>query len=202
VPTTPLREALALAEAEIQAGRPGEALRQGDLLLGSHPRWLDAQRLKAKALVALDRLPEAEKLLDGILACHPEDVDAFCDRAYLAQRKGDPLGALACYRRACELARDNMALRAMHNQLAAQLSRPPYTPSHTGLARLYLRAELFAHAVREWDIALQANPNRLEAPAPRRSAAISCATCPTASSRCCCWSPSRWRPAIWKRRSA
>lgn len=163
MPTTPLREALALADAEIQAGRPGEALRQCDLLLGTHPRWLDAQRLKAKALVALNRLPEAEKLLDGILGCHPEDVDAFCDRAYLAQRKGDPLGALACYRRACELARENASLRAIHNQLAAQLSRPPYTPSHTGLARLYLRAELFAHALREWDSALQANPHRLDA---------------------------------------
>jgi tetratricopeptide (TPR) repeat protein len=163
VATTPLREALQHAEAEINAGRPGEALRSCDQLLGKHPRWLEAQRLRAKALVAIDRLPEAEQLLDGILACHPEDVDAFCDRAYLAQRKGDAIGALACYRRACELARNNGQLRALHNQLAAQLGRPPYTPSHTGLARLYQRAELFAHAVREWDIALQANPKRLDA---------------------------------------
>ncbi len=161
--TTPLREALALAENEINAGRPGEALRQCDLLLGTHPRWLDAQRLKAKALVALDRLAEAEQLLDGILACNPEDVDAFCDRAYLMQRRGEPVGALACYRRACELARDNSQLRAMHNQMARQLGRAPYTPSHTGLARLYLRSELFAHAAREWDVALSANPNRLDA---------------------------------------
>ena len=161
--TTPLREALQLAEFEMNAGRPGEALRSCDQLLGTHPRWLAAQRLKAKALVALNRLPDAEKLLDSVLASHPEDLDAFIDRAYLAQCKHDALGALACYRRACELARDNAALRAIHNQLAVQLGRPPYTPSHTGLARLYQRAELFAHALREWDVALQANPNRLDA---------------------------------------
>ena len=163
MPTTPLREALQLAEFEMNAGRPGEALRSCDQLLGTHPRWLAAQRLKAKALVALNHLPEAEKLLDSVLASHPEDLDAFIDRAYLAQCKHDALGALACYRRACELARDNAALRAIHNQLAAQLGRPPYTPSHTGLARLYQRTELFAHALREWDVALQANPNRLDA---------------------------------------
>lgn len=163
MPTTPLREALQQAEAEINAGRPGEALRSCDQLLGTHPRWLAAQRLRAKSLVALNQLAEAEKLLDGILAAHPEDVEAFIDRAYLAQCKHDLMGALACYRRACELARDNAALRAIHNQLAVQLNRPAYTPSHTGLARLYQRSELFAHALREWDVALQANPNRLDA---------------------------------------
>ncbi|MBA3826048.1 MAG: tetratricopeptide repeat protein, partial [Ktedonobacterales bacterium] len=161
--TTPLREALHGIETEITAGRPGEALRLCDQLLVTHPRWLDAQRLRARALVAVDRLPEAERVLDGILASNPEDGAAFCDRAYLMQRRGELLGALACYRRACELVRNNAGLRAAHNQLAAQLGRPPYTPSHTGLARLYLRAELFAHALREWDIALHANPNRLDA---------------------------------------
>lgn len=163
MPTTPLREALSLAESEIQAGRPGEALRQCDLLLGTHPRWLEAQRLKARALVALNQLPPAAQLLDGIIACNPEDEQVYSDRAYLTLRQGEPLGALAWYRRACEVARDNAALRATHNQLAAQLRRPPYTPSHTGLARLYLRGELFAYALREWDLALQANPNRLDA---------------------------------------
>jgi tetratricopeptide (TPR) repeat protein len=163
VPTTPLREALSLAESEIQAGRPGEALRQCDLLLGTHPRWLEAQRLKARALVALNQLGPAAQLLDGIIACNPEDEQVYSDRAYLALRQGEPLGALAWYRRACEVARDNAALRATHNQLAAQLGRPPYTPSHTGLARLHLRGELFDYALREWDLALQANPNRLDA---------------------------------------
>ena len=46
--------------------------------------------------------------------------------------------------------------------MARQLGRAPYTPSHTpGAALPALR--LFAHAVREWDVALNANPNRLDA---------------------------------------
>ncbi len=163
VPTTPLREALLFAEAEITAGKPDEALRRCEALLVTHPRWLDAQRVQARALVALDRFAEAGQMLDRLLASNPEDTQAFVDRAFLLQRRNDALGALACYRRACELTAENGRLRATHNQMAAQLGRQPYTPSHTGLARLYLRADLPYHALREWDIALQANPARLDA---------------------------------------
>jgi tetratricopeptide (TPR) repeat protein len=163
VPTTPLREALLFAEAEITAGKPGEALRRCEALLATHPRWLDAQRVQARAFVVLDRFADAAQILDRILASNPEDAQAFVDRAFLLQRRNDPLGALACYRRACELTAENGRLRATHNQMATQLGRQPYTPSHTGLARLYLRADLLYHALREWDIALQANPARIDA---------------------------------------
>lgn len=163
MPTMPLREALRQAITELTAGRPADTVRRCDLLLVGHPRWLEAQRIKAEGLISLGRFPAAEQLLDTILAANPEHVGAYIDRAYLMQRRGDAIGSLACYRRACELTADNAQLRAQHNQLAAQLNRPPFTPSHTGLARQYLRAEHFAHAVREWDIALQANPNRLDA---------------------------------------
>lgn len=163
MPTIPLREALRQAITELTAGRPADTAHRCDLLLVGHPRWLEAQRIKAEALISLNHFPEAEQLLDTVLAANPEHVGAYIDRAYLMQRRGDALGSLACYRRACELTADNAQLRAQHNHLAAQLNRPPFTPSHTGLARLYLRAENFAHAVREWDFALQDNPNRLDA---------------------------------------
>ena len=163
VPTTSLRDALRQAEAEIAAQRPADALRFCEQLLGMHPRWLEALRVKAEAFIALNRLPEAERILDGILASHPEHVRAYWDRAFLAQQRGDMLGALVCYRRACEVTANNAQLRATFNHLAAQLNRSPYTPTHTGLARLYLRSELFSQALREWDIALHANASRLDA---------------------------------------
>jgi tetratricopeptide (TPR) repeat protein len=163
VPTTSLRDAMHHVESEVAARRWSEAARACDQLLAVQPRWLEAQRLKAVCCIMLDRLPEAEKLLDFVLACHPELAQAFIDRANLAQRKGDMVGALACYRRACELNPVNDQLRIIHNQIAAQMRRAPYTPSHTGLARLYMRAELFPQAVREWDISLRANPHRLDA---------------------------------------
>lgn len=161
--TTSLRDSLRLAEVDLAARKTGEALHAAEQLLVVHPHWLEAQRVRAEALIALDRLPEAEQMLDGILSCHPEHVRSFVNRAYLMQRRNDLLGMLAYYRRACELTAQNVNLRAIHNQIAGQLNRPPYTPSHTGLARLYLRAELFPQAIREWDIALQVNPNRLDA---------------------------------------
>jgi tetratricopeptide (TPR) repeat protein len=163
VPTTSLHDALRGVESELASGRPSEALRRCEQLLGTHPHWLEAQRVQAESLIALERLSEAERVLDSVLSCHPEHVRAFYDRAYLAQRRGNLLGALACYRRACELTANNAQLRAMYNQMAAQLRRPPYTPSHTGLARLYLRCELFPQALREWNAALHANPQRIDA---------------------------------------
>jgi tetratricopeptide (TPR) repeat protein len=163
VPTHPLRDMLQQAEAELTAGRPGEALRRCNEVLAAWPRWLDAQRMAAEAHLALGELDDAERLIDAILAAHPEHVRAYCDRAYLAQLRGDQAGALACYRRACELAPADEQLRAIYQRLASQLGRPGFTPSHTGLARLLVRSELYMHALREWDVALAANPRRLDA---------------------------------------
>lgn len=161
--TTPLRDHVRQAEAELAAHRPAEAARRCDRLLAVNPRWLDVQLIKAESLIALGRYPEALQLLDGVLGCNPELPRAFVARARATLATGDQLGALACFRRACELAPNDEALRLTHNQLAAHLGRAPYSPSHTGLARLHLRSDLLAHALREWDTALHANPTRLDA---------------------------------------
>ena len=40
---------------------------------------------------------------------------------------------------------------------------PPYRPSRAGLARLYLRGDLFAHAIREWEQLVVESPDMLDA---------------------------------------
>lgn len=161
--TTPLREYVHLAEQALADGRPADALRRCDQLLATHPRWLDIQCIQAEALIATGQIDRAIDLLDQVLACHPEETRAFVARATALRQQGDRVGELACLRRACELVPEDVRLREHHNQLASQLGRAAYSPSHTGLARLYLRSELYTHALREWDIALQANPQRLDA---------------------------------------
>lgn len=161
--TTSLREALRLVESELAGQRWQSALTQTEKLLVIHPRWLDALRVKADILIALNQLPEAEEIIDGILAAHPEHVPAFIARAQIAAHRRDLAAILACYRRICEMTSPNMQWRVSYNQIAQQLQLPPYTPSHSGLARLYLRSELYVQSFKEWQIALNANSTRVDA---------------------------------------
>ncbi len=164
MPTTiPLREIVRLTEQMLVSRRPADALRRCDVLLAANPHWLEIKRIKAEALIALNQLTPALDIIDHLLASDPEMARAYILRGWIMRQQNDLLGTLACLRRACELAPNDEGLRASHDELAGSLHRPPYSPSHTGLARMYVRSELYQHAVREWDTALRANPNRIDA---------------------------------------
>jgi tetratricopeptide (TPR) repeat protein len=160
---TTLTERLRRVEAEIAAGRPEQALAYCQELQAAYPRALRVQRVLGEIYLALRRPREALAALDRTLAGDPEDVRACCARALVHQMHGDDTAALAWYRRACDLRPDDQALRSTYRDLARRLREPSYRPSRAGLARLYLRGDLFAHAIREWEQLVNESPDMLDA---------------------------------------
>lgn len=160
---TALRDSLRGAEAEIAAGHPEQALARVQEVQARYPRALPVQRVLGEVYLALRKSREALGSLDRALAGNPEDARACCARSIVNQIQGDTLAALAWYRRACDLSPDDKMLRAAYRELAANLGQPPYAPSRMGLARLYLRGDLFAHAIREFETLVAEQSDALEA---------------------------------------
>lgn len=160
---TTLTERLRRAETEIAAGRLEQALAYCQELQTAYPRALRVQRVLGEIYLALRRPREALAALDRALAGDPEDVRACCARALVHQMHGDNVSALAWYRRACDLRPDDQSLRATYRDLARRLRESPYRPSRAGLARLYLRGDQFAHAIREWEQLVNESPDMLDA---------------------------------------
>jgi tetratricopeptide (TPR) repeat protein len=160
---TSLSERLRAVEAEIAAGRTDRALTLAQELQAHYPRALAVLRVLGEVYLALRKPREALGALDRVLAGNPEDARACCARAIVQQIQGDSAAALAWYRRACDISPDDQLLRSAYRELASHLGQPPYEPTRMGLARLYLRGDLFAHAIREWESLLAEQPDALEA---------------------------------------
>ncbi|HEX6798707.1 MAG TPA: tetratricopeptide repeat protein [Ktedonobacterales bacterium] len=160
---TALTEGLRAVEAEIAANRAERALELCQQLQTRYPRALHVQRVLGEAFLALRKSREALGALDRALAGNPEDARAYCARAIVQQIQGDSTAALAWYHRACDITPDDAVLRSAYNELAAARGQPPYAPTRVGLARLYLRGDLYDHAIREWESILAEQPDHLEA---------------------------------------
>ncbi len=160
---TTLRETLRLAEDDIGAGRPADALTRCQHILTHYPQMLEAQRVLGEAYLALNKTREAFKAFDRVLVSDPENTLAYCGRALISQQLGDYEAALDCYYQACELSLGNRQLRQEFRRLATQANQPDFILSRVGLARLYMRGDLLAHAIREWDQTLAGDPERADA---------------------------------------
>ncbi|HEY7095062.1 MAG TPA: tetratricopeptide repeat protein, partial [Ktedonobacterales bacterium] len=57
---------------------------------------------------------------------------------------------------------EDQVLRSTYSELANRLGQAAYQPTRVGLARLYLRNDLNAHALREWESLAQETPDLLE----------------------------------------
>jgi tetratricopeptide (TPR) repeat protein len=158
-----LSESLRGVEASIAAGHPDLALVRCQEIQALYPRALAVHRVLGEIYLALRKPREALGALDRALGGDPEDARACCARAIVHQMHGDSLAALAWYRRACDIRPDDAVLRSTYGELASHLGQPPYRPTPVGLARLYLRGGLYAHAIREWDLLVTEYPDLLEA---------------------------------------
>ncbi len=160
---TTLRETLRLAEDDIGAGRPADALTRCQHILTHEPEMLEARRVLGEAYLALRNTKEAFQAFDQVLISDPENTLAYCGRALISQQIGDYDSALDCYYQACELSLGNRQLRLEFRRLASQANQPDFVLSRVGLARLYMRGDLLAHAIREWEQILQGEPERIDA---------------------------------------
>ncbi len=160
---TMLRDMLRLAEDDIGAGRPADALTRCHHILAHYPEMLEARRVLGEAYLALRKTKEAFQAFDRVLVSDPENTLAYCGRALICQQLGDYESSLDCYYQACELSLGNRQLRLEFRRLAAQANQPDFILSRVGLARLYMRGDLLAHAIREWEQVLQGDRERVDA---------------------------------------
>jgi len=160
---TTLRDTLRLAEDDIGAGRPADGLTRCHHILTHYPQMLEAQRVLGEAYLALRKTKEAFKAFDRVLVSDPENTLAYCGRALISQQLNDYESALDCYYQACELSLGNRQLRQEFRRLATQANQPDFILSRVGLARLYMRGDLLAHAIREWEQVLAGDPERADA---------------------------------------
>jgi tetratricopeptide (TPR) repeat protein len=160
---TTLRDTLRLAEDDIGAGRPADALTRCQHILTHYSEMLEAHRVLGEAYLALNQTKEAFQAFDQVLISDPENTLAYCGRALISHQLGDYDSALDCYYQACELSLGNRQLRLEFRRIASQANQPDFVLSRVGLARLYMRGDLLAHAIREWEQILQSDPERIDA---------------------------------------
>ena len=160
---TTLHDYLQQAEHAISSGRLEDALEHCQQILKQFPDALAAQRLLGKVYLEQGYLEEAQQTFDWVLTNDPENVLTYCDRAVLSERMSDVDTALDCYQQAYELSRGDGRIRREFNQISARAGQAGFMFSRAGLARLYMRGDLLAEAIQEWEVVLASGPERLDA---------------------------------------
>ncbi len=158
-----LRDYLQQAEDALSSARIDDALASCQHVLTHFPGSLEAQRLLGEIYLAQGHLEEAQQTFDWVLTSDPENVVAYCDRALISERLSDFDTALDCYQQAYELSRGNSQIRQEFNSLSTRVGQPDFMFSRAGLARLYMRGDLLAQAIQEWEVVLATTPDRLDA---------------------------------------
>ncbi len=158
-----LRDYLQETEDAIGSKQIDKAFANCQSILAYFPDSLEGQRLLGEVYLAQGRLEDAQHAFDWVLSNDPENVIAYCSRALVSERQSDYDTALDCYQQAYELSRGNSQIRQAFNELSEQVGQQGFMLSRAGLARLYMRGDLLAQSIQEWDVVLAAMPDRLDA---------------------------------------
>ena len=104
---------LALGQAQLLARRPAEALSSLDRIPAEDSNYVQALKVKSKALYLLRRDPEAEQVLEQAATRAPRDGEIPYDLGRIYYQQGRHSEAAAAFRRATAL--DPRAYRAWDN---------------------------------------------------------------------------------------
>jgi tetratricopeptide (TPR) repeat protein len=119
-----------LAEEYRRAGRSQEAVDACRAGLTVHPGYLSARVTLGRALIELGRLDEAQHELETVLKGAPENLAAIRGLAEIHHRRGALTEALAYYRSALTLARNDPDLEETVKELSRKVEpRPPVEPA-------------------------------------------------------------------------
>ena len=135
-----------LAEECRRAGQHEESVEVCRAGLAIHPGYLSARVTLGRALIELDHLDEAQAALDLVLKSAPENLAAIRGLAEIHHRRGSLPEALAQYRTALALARNDPDLQRTVAELARKVEprRPP--PSADGLSFEQVQSEFLMHS--------------------------------------------------------
>ena len=123
-----------LAEECRRAGRVEEAVDVCRAGLAIHPGYLSARVTLGRALLEMNQLDDALQELTTVLKSAPENLAAIRGTAEIHHRRGDLADALAQYRAALALARNDPDLQQTVVELARQVEPPPPPPEEEGLS--------------------------------------------------------------------
>jgi tetratricopeptide (TPR) repeat protein len=133
-----------LAEEYRRSGRCEEAVGICRAGLDIHPGYLSARVTLGRALVELERFDEAQIELDLVLRSAPENLAAIRGLAEIYHRRGELPQALAQYRAALALARNDPDLEQTVEDLARQLTPRSATTPQDGLTVEQMQQEMAA----------------------------------------------------------
>ncbi|MCC7416046.1 MAG: tetratricopeptide repeat protein [Acidobacteria bacterium] len=154
-----------LAEELRRAGQIDESIATCRAGLAIHPGYLSARVTLGRALIELDQLDDALAELAHVLASAPENLAAIRGVAEIHHRRGALPEALAQYRAALALARNDPDLQATVDDLARRVEPPKPAAAAEGLSLEQMTRELSRHVPPEPPPAGAAAP-RPDAPAP------------------------------------
>jgi tetratricopeptide (TPR) repeat protein len=123
-----------LAEECRRAGHYREAVDVCRAGLELHPGYLPARVTLGRALIELNDLETALAELEHVLKSAPENLAAIRGVAEIHHRQGSLAQALAQYRAALAVARNDPDLQRTVDELARQVEPPPPAPSANGLS--------------------------------------------------------------------
>src|ERR1700712_994882 len=128
-----------LAEECRRAGHYEESIEVCRTGLNLHPGYLSARVTLGRALIELDDLDTACGELEHVLKSAPENLAAIRGLAEIHHRQGALVLALAQYRAALALARNDPDLQRTVDELARQVEPPP--PPAEGLSFAQMESE-------------------------------------------------------------
>ena len=139
---------IAFAQLAEECRRAGEYQEAVDICragLEIHPGYLSARVTLGRALLELDRLEEAHAELSRVIEGASENLAAIRGLAEIHHRRGDLAEALAHYRAALAIARNDPDLEETVADLSRQIE-PPKPPATGGLILEHMQDELQKHA--------------------------------------------------------
>src|SRR3954449_9949198 len=131
-----------LAEECRRAGNHQEAVDVCRAGLELHPGYLSARVTLGRALIELNDLDTARGELEYVLKSAPENLAAIRGLAEIHHRQGSLAEALAQYRAALALARNDPDLQRTVDELARQVEPPAPPASADGLSFEQMQNEL------------------------------------------------------------
>ncbi|NOT12196.1 MAG: tetratricopeptide repeat protein [Methylococcaceae bacterium] len=111
---------LKLGKVQILFNEPAAAIEQAEIILKGASGNLDAQVLKASALLRQKKLDEALNVIDGILTINPNHADALSLKALIYMDKDDLTQALALINMAIKADPKSISLHIFKIQLDAK----------------------------------------------------------------------------------
>jgi tetratricopeptide (TPR) repeat protein len=114
--------------------------------LAIHPGYLSARVTLGRALIELDKLDDAQAELQTVLKSAPENLAAIRGLGEIHHRRGELAEALAQYRAALALARNDPDLQQTVADLARQVEPPAPSSASDGLSFDQMKNELLKRA--------------------------------------------------------